>query len=206
MSEPRIGRVLVASLHQAIADIMPTRLEFYENWLSSTGLREGTIGLAAMTGALGFLRREPTYRLITTRAGEYAATWTMAGLSPLKIGILMRAPRALRMHFAMYEAGRMVRATYPGTRPVMTVRTAGAAVDLRGSLFCGVREAVEEPLCGFYSAAFAKLLELVDLPSETTINGCRAVGDRGCLISIVVAPPVRHRAEQDAAVLGGSSG
>ena len=31
MSEPRIGRVLVASLHQAIADLLPTRLEFYES-------------------------------------------------------------------------------------------------------------------------------------------------------------------------------
>ena len=41
MSEPRIGRVLVASLHQAIADVLPSRLEFYENWLSNAGLREG---------------------------------------------------------------------------------------------------------------------------------------------------------------------
>ena len=27
MSEPRIGRILVASLHQAIADLLPTRLD-----------------------------------------------------------------------------------------------------------------------------------------------------------------------------------
>ena len=46
MSEPRIGRVVVASLHQAISDVLPNRLEFYENWLSNAGLREGTIGLA----------------------------------------------------------------------------------------------------------------------------------------------------------------
>ena len=37
MSESRIGRVLVASLHQAIADLLPTRLEFYENWLNVPG-------------------------------------------------------------------------------------------------------------------------------------------------------------------------
>ena len=37
VSEPRIGRVLVASLHQAIADLLPTRLEFYENWLNVAG-------------------------------------------------------------------------------------------------------------------------------------------------------------------------
>src|SRR5438132_8220388 len=35
MRDARVGRVLVASLHQAIADIIPTRLTFYENWLNS---------------------------------------------------------------------------------------------------------------------------------------------------------------------------
>ena len=77
MSEARIGRVLVASLHQAIADLLPTRLEFYENWLNVAGLREGTIGLAPLTAVLSFLRAEGhAYSLITQRAGEYAAAWT----------------------------------------------------------------------------------------------------------------------------------
>ena len=58
MSEPRIGRVLVASLHQAIADILPSRLEFYENWLNAHGLREGTIGLGPLSAVLSFLRSE----------------------------------------------------------------------------------------------------------------------------------------------------
>ena len=44
MREAAIGRILVSSLHQAIADTMPTRLVFYENWLSVEGLREGRIG------------------------------------------------------------------------------------------------------------------------------------------------------------------
>jgi len=43
MSDARIGRVVVASLHQAIADALPTRLEFYESWLSAAGLRAGTV-------------------------------------------------------------------------------------------------------------------------------------------------------------------
>ena len=58
MSEPRIGRFLVASLHQAIAELLPDRLEFYENWLSTAGLREGTIGLAPLHAVLSFLRSE----------------------------------------------------------------------------------------------------------------------------------------------------
>ena len=44
MRESGVGRVLVASLHQAIGDILPTRLGFYENWLTSEGLRDGTLG------------------------------------------------------------------------------------------------------------------------------------------------------------------
>ena len=56
MSEPRIGRVLIASLHQGIAETLPDRLEFYENWLTVEGLREGTIGLAPLHAVLSFLR------------------------------------------------------------------------------------------------------------------------------------------------------
>ena len=58
MREAGIGRVLVASLHQGIADILPTRLAFYENWLNAEGLREGTIGLAPLYAVLSFLRQE----------------------------------------------------------------------------------------------------------------------------------------------------
>ena len=79
MREAGIGRVLVASLHQGIADILPTRLTFYENWLNAEGLREGTIGLAPLYAVLSFLRQEgDAYQMITTRAGEYAAEWTVA--------------------------------------------------------------------------------------------------------------------------------
>src|SRR3989449_1088596 len=83
MREAGIGRVLVASLHQGIADILPTRLSFYENWLNAEGLREGTIGLAPLYAVLSFLRQEgEAYQMITTRAGEYAAEWTVASMPP----------------------------------------------------------------------------------------------------------------------------
>src|SRR4029078_3545354 len=76
MSEPRIGRVLVASLPQSIADLLPARLEFYENSLTGAGLRDGSIGLARLSAVLSFLRSEgEAYNPITARAGEYAAAW-----------------------------------------------------------------------------------------------------------------------------------
>ena len=74
MIEAGIGRLLVASLHQGIADLLPTRLEFYEAWLNPSGLRDGRIGLAPLAAVLSFLRQEgEPYRLIAGRAGEYTA-------------------------------------------------------------------------------------------------------------------------------------
>ena len=58
MIEAGIGRLLVASLHQGIADLLPTRLEFYESWLNPAGLRDGFLERAqrlatAMVTGLG---------------------------------------------------------------------------------------------------------------------------------------------------------
>src|SRR5690349_1567439 len=97
MREAGIGRVLVASLHQGIADILPTRLTFYENWLNAEGLREGTIGLAPLYAVLSFLRHEgEAYNIITTRAGEYAAEWTVQSLPPVQRTLLRASPAWLR--------------------------------------------------------------------------------------------------------------
>src|SRR5450631_1701731 len=97
MGEAGVGRVLVASLHQGIADILPTRLAFYENWLNAEGLREGTIGLAPLYAVLSFLRQEgEAYTLITGRAGEYAADWTVQSMTPIQRTLLKAAPVWLR--------------------------------------------------------------------------------------------------------------
>ena len=95
MNDAGVGRLLVASLHQGIADLLPTRLEFYEAWLNPAGLREGKIGLAPLAAVLSFLRQEgEPYRLIAARAGEYSAEWTVAGLPPIQRTIIRAAPIA----------------------------------------------------------------------------------------------------------------
>ena len=58
MTDDGIGRLLVASLHQSIGEVLPTRLEYYEHWLSPMGLREGRSGLAPLGAVLIFLRQE----------------------------------------------------------------------------------------------------------------------------------------------------
>src|SRR5580765_3084104 len=117
MREAGVGRVLVASLHQAIADILPTRLSFYENWLNAEGLREGTIGLAPLYAVLSFLRQEgDAYQMITTRAGEYAAEWTVASMSRMQRAAIRNAPGWLRSRLLLRLVRQLVRSTYEGSR------------------------------------------------------------------------------------------
>jgi bacteriochlorophyll 4-vinyl reductase len=186
MREAGIGRVLVASLHQAIADILPTRLGFYENWLNAEGLREGTIGLAPLFAVLSFLRQEgDAYRIITTRAGEYAAEWTVQSMPPMQRGMIKAAPAWLRTRMLMRLAGQLVRDTYQGSRAVARLRRGTASIDVRASVFCSVREPVRAPLCGFYAAAFTRLLALFDVAANTEVIACRGTGETTCVLKVV---------------------
>lgn len=189
MSEPRIGRFLVASLHQAIAEIVPDRLEFYENWLSVSGLREGTIGLAPLLAVLSFLRGEPgdLYQQVVTRAGEHAADWTVNGLSVVERRFLRALPARMRTRGALRTTKALVRTTYPGTRLIVRMRKDVAAVELRGSLFCEVRGASPRPLCGFYASAVSRVLQLFGVPADARLDTCRAAGGgSGCMMSVAV--------------------
>jgi hypothetical protein len=190
MNDAGIGRVLVASLHQGIADILPTRLEFYENWLNPTGLRDGTIGLAPLAAVLSFLRREgegDPYRLITTRAGEYAADWTVAGMSRTRRGLVRALPVWLRTRAVLRVARAMILQSYRSSRPIIRMRRGAGTIDVRGSIFCTVREPHDYPLCGFYAAAVGRLFRLFGLYGHVQVRECRGTGARACVLSISVS-------------------
>ena len=202
MSEPRIGRVLVASMHQAITDVLPDRIEFYENWLSPMGLREGTIGLAPLSAVLSFLRLEEAgaYNQITARAGM---TWMIRRSSPGRSPTVQSAaysPARWRARAAMRVARTLVSQTYPGSRAIVKFRRGAASVDLRGSLFCEVREASPLPLCGFYAAAVARVLKHFALPAEVQVSECRASGTRkACALAVVLQRPAPDAPDASAA-------
>lgn len=189
MIETGIGRLLVASLHQAIADLLPTRLEFYEAWLNPIGLRDGRIGLAPLAAVLSFLRQEgEPYRLVAARAGEYAAEWTVADLQTFKLAAIRAAPPVLRVRLVMRLVRSMVRSTYRGSRAIVRWHKGRGAVDIRGSIFCGVRERVEQPLCEFYASAIRRLMMLFGLDVEVGTERCRATGAGQCLMVVLVRP------------------
>jgi len=187
MIEAGIGRLLVASLHQGISDLLPTRLEFYESWLNPSGLRDGRIGLAPLAAVLSFLRLEgEAYHQIAGRAGEYTAEWTVADLPPTQRAVMRAAPPWLRMWLAMRVARNMVRNTYRGSRAIVRWRKGIGQIDIRGSIFCEVRDQVELPLCEFYAAAIRRLLYLFSVEADVGIQQCRAAGGSGCLMTVTV--------------------
>jgi bacteriochlorophyll 4-vinyl reductase len=188
MREAGIGRVLVASLHQGIADILPTRLGFYENWLNAEGLREGTIGLAPLYAVLSFLRQEgDAYKLITTRAGEYAAEWTVQSMPPMQRALIKASPVWLRSRMLLRLSRGLVRSSYHGSRAISRLRRGTARVDLRASVFCTVRDRVPHPLCGFYAAAFTRMLALFDVGAKTEVIACRGTGEATCVLNVSIA-------------------
>jgi hypothetical protein len=193
--DARIGRVLVASLHQAIADVLPDRLEFYENWLTVPGLREGTIGLAPLSAVLSFLRLEgEAYNRTTACAGEYAADWTVSSMSSFERRVISALPTVLRTRGAFRTVRALVHSTYPGSRVRVRFRRGIASIDLRGSLFCETREAVSMPLCGFYAAATARVLRHFALHADAQVHECRASSrGKGCQLKVEV-----RRADADA--------
>jgi bacteriochlorophyll 4-vinyl reductase len=187
MNDAGVGRLLVASLHQGIADLLPTRLEFYEEWLNPQGLREGRIGLAPLAAVLSFLRQEgEAYRLVAARAGEYSAEWIFAELPSFERRLVSGMPDAIRLRLVTRIARRLVRQTYGGSRAVVRWRKGRGSVDLRGSIFCEVRDSVEEPLCEFYAAAIRRLMRLFQIQVDVGTERCRATGAGQCLMSVSI--------------------
>jgi hypothetical protein len=191
MSEDGIGRVLVASLHQSIAEHLPARLGFYENWLSAAKLRDGAIGLAPLYAVLSFLRQEgPVYDTIAARAGYYAAQWTVDEMPPLRQSVIRRAPLWLRGRLLMRLFNHIVRSSYHETRAVAKIRKGVATIDVRASVFCVVREPVEHPLCTYYAAVGNRLLEMFDLETDVRVVACRGMGQRSCILTMPVSKPL----------------
>ena len=190
MTDAAVGRLLVASLHQAIADLLPMRLEFYEAWLHPSGLREGRIGLAPLAAVLSFLRLEGApYHLITARAGEYTADWTVAEVSPFRKRVILAMPPAIRKRVVAGIVQWMVRSTYGDTDVKIRWQQWQGALDLQSSLFCEVRDPVDVPLCEFYASAIRRVMSLFNLDADVVMEQCRATTRASrCVMSVTVRP------------------
>ena len=198
MVDAGIGRLLIASLHQGIADAMPSRLPFYENWLSPPGLRDGKFGLAPLHAVLSFLRLEgqSTYEEVMRRSGRYTADWGYAELSSLERACVRRAPPALRARWALHLSRRLVKQTFRGSRASVRVRKGAGTMDIRASVFCSVRETSPFAMCVFYSSAVERFLQCFDIDATVGVKECRASGGNACTMAVEIRG---HRVEEPAA-------
>lgn len=160
MVDAGIGRLLISSLHQGIADVSPNRLEFYENWLSPKGMRDGRIGLAPLGAVLSFVHREeaPANEQIVERAGRYAADWTFQGLMPLRRWVIRRLPMGMRSRAALSLGKRLILDTVRESRVKVRLNGASAAVDINSALFDQLRDPATIPMRVFYASALDRLL------------------------------------------------
>ncbi len=182
-----IGRVLVASMHQAIADELPTRVDFYDHWLGGKRMRDGSVGLAPMTAVLGFLRAEgEPYHDVMKRAGRYAADWTFDSMSGFQRKFILALPRWLRLRSVLRRAADTIRAGYEPTKVKVRVRRGQATFHVKNSLFCRTREAQAAPLCDFHAALIVQLLSRFNLPSTVQIDTCLGTQGGECLVAIQV--------------------
>lgn len=185
-----IGRLLVASLHQAIGDAMPLRLEYYEHWLGPMGLRDGRGGLARFGAVLSFLRQEgqPLYDDIMTRAGHASAEWRLVDAAgPRRVARWL--PRRLRRRYALVRGGDLARAAFDPVRTTIQHGRGRAVVKLDGSPFCALRGTWPWPTCTYFAAAIAKHAELCGAPAAVHIESCRATGDGACRLAFDFTTP-----------------
>jgi hypothetical protein len=185
MTEARVGRLLAACLHQAILDRLPQRIEFYEHWLHSEGLRDGNIGLSPMIAVIGFLRTEgEAYDGVVARAGELAAEWSIASLSSFKRRLILSLPRPLRVRAALGVAKGIVRSIFSATKASSRVRRREARLSIKASLFCDVREHQRMALCGFYRGVAVTTLAAFGIPAAGRVESCQAIAEGPCVIAL----------------------
>jgi len=175
--------------------MLPQRLEFYEHWLNSEGLRDGSIGIGPITAVLGFLRTEGDgYDRVVSRAGRLAAEWTIASLPSVRRRSISWLPTRLRAWAALRVAAGIVRDVSTTTKTSVKVRRRAAKVSITSSLFCSVREAQQLPLCGFYAAVATESLARLGVPARGRVEQCRAVQGGTCTIVIEIGASSANQA------------
>jgi hypothetical protein len=172
MVDAGIGRLLISSLHQGIADVIPSRLEFYEEWLSPEGMRDGRIGLAPLGAVLSFVHREeaPANEEVVARAGRYAADWTYDDLSGLRRWFIRQLPTPMRTRAALGLGRRLILATVRESKIKTRLKGAEGEVDIHSALFDQLRDPASIPMRAFYASALARLLAHCEVDADVAVN------------------------------------
>jgi hypothetical protein len=184
MVDAGISRLLIASLHQGIADISPTRLDFYENWLSPTGMRDGRMGLAPLGAVLSFIQREepPADQDIVSHAGRCAAAWAFDSLPRLRKRLIAKLPASLRLRAALGLGRAVVVDTISRSKVAVHASSGQRTIVIRSPLFEYLREPSSSPMRGYYAAAYTECLRLCEVEGVVTVDGSA----RGCQLTLAM--------------------
>ena len=191
----------MASLHQGIADLLPTRLEFYESWLNPPGCATAASAWRRWRRcSASCARKGEPYQLIAARAGEYTAEWS--GGRPA--GVQARrssgaAPPRLRVHLVMRLARRWCAAPTAAAARSSAGARAGARSTSAGRFSARCAIASRQPLCEFYASALRRLMQLFSLDVEVGPEQCRATGAGQCLM-VISCGQQEHPREADVRV------
>ena len=187
MSTTVIGRMLVASLHQAISEVLPGRLDFYESWLNTGGFRASRVSLAAIRAVCSFLRQEgDDYHTVMQLAGHMTSSWAYQDLSPLRRACLRALPPRLRIRAACQLARRHATGAWEDTRALVRWRRGLGTLSIGVSVFGDVRAPAPAALCRYYQSLGEGFLHELDLRADVRIAHCHALGAETC--TIVVTP------------------
>lgn len=184
MVDAAVGRLLVASLHQGITEVTPSRLEFYESWLRPTGLRDGRIGLAPLGAVLSFVQREepPADHGIPDVAGTCAAAWAHGATSDFRKRLRRRLPSRWRIRTALKSAQALVIETVSGSKVSLRLRDGQGTVDIQSPLFDYLRGPSAAPMRRYYAAAYTEILRLCEVDAVVSVDESAA----GCRLTIAV--------------------
>lgn len=195
MTDDGVGRLLVVSLHQAIGDVLPQRLDYYEHWLSPMGLKEGRGGLAPLLAVLSFLRQEgqPAYAEVMTLAGQYSAEWHAEEAS---VGrrVIAWMPRRLRARMALGRTRALLCAAFAPLEVKVSMRRGVATVAISRSVFCTLRERWPWATCDYFAGALRRDFAMQGLEVDVRSTDCVACGADRCRFEVrfpwAAAPPV----------------
>jgi predicted hydrocarbon binding protein len=59
-------------------------------------------------------------------------------------------------------------------------------MEIRGSIFCEVRETVGWPTCVFYSAAVEQFVQCFDISAKVVVSQCKGAGDSCCTMTVKI--------------------
>ena len=119
------------------------------SWLHAEGAARGTIFAPFYAPSAVSQAGRRRVRTITSRAGEYAAVWTVESMAPCCARRSQRIARLASQAAAPAHCQKSGRKSYLRSRPSARVKQGLARIDVRESIFCTVREPVKHPLCGF---------------------------------------------------------